>query len=145
MTAIGNVLDQLDDTLCSFSGLVIKGRQLATKMGFPTANISVELNHMHLDCGVYGVKVVYQEQEYVGIMNVGRRPTFNSKDLTIHYEVHIFDFDKKIYNQTLIVNVCFFVREEVQFLNLDSLINQIKKDIRNVNNRFNLINQKMKV
>lgn len=134
-----------DDTLCSFSGFVIKGRQLGTKMGFPTANISVEQNNIHLDRGVYGVKVFYQEQEYVGIMNIGRRPTINSEDLTIHYEVHIFDFDKTIYDSTLLVKVCFFVREEVPFLNLDSLINQITKDIRIVNNRFNLVNLKMKV
>lgn len=112
----------------SFTAKVIKGRQIGRKIGFPTANLDILGKPMHLNQGVYGVRVTVSNVVYFGIMNVGKRPTFKEKDPFLHYEVHILDFDKNLYGERLIVDICFFIREEKTFLTVNHLKKQIQQD-----------------
>ncbi|WP_174732034.1 3,4-dihydroxy-2-butanone-4-phosphate synthase [Mesobacillus harenae] len=125
-----------NDLIDSLSGPVIKGKQLGRKIGFPTANLDVDHDKKHLVNGVYGVKVHFENNIYDGIMNIGLRPTINDGDQTIHYEVHIFNFNKTIYNTILKVDVYFYLREEILFSGVEQLIDQITSDIEKVNKRF---------
>lgn len=43
--------------------------------------------------------------------------------------MHIFDFDEMIYGESLHVEVCFFVREEMSFSGLEELVSQINRDV----------------
>lgn len=117
-------------------GKVLKGRQIGRTIGFPTANLKVDKSKVQLDRGVYGVKVVYKNKEYTGIMNVGLRPTFIKENLEIHYEVHIFDFHEMIYDEILNVEVCFFIRKEISFSNIEQLTTQISIDIAMVKAKY---------
>ena len=60
------------------------------------------------------------------MMNIGIRPTIEGKKRLI--EVNIFDFDADIYGKTLQVNIHSFIRNEVKFSGLDTLIIQLKED-----------------
>lgn len=111
----------------SFSGTVSKGQQLGRQLGFPTANIALEDEHKILPMnGVYAVVVWVDGKKEKGVMNIGTRPTVDGKNLAV--EVHIFDFTKSIYNQSITVEVIDFIRKEQKFNSLESLKNQIQID-----------------
>jgi riboflavin kinase/FMN adenylyltransferase len=60
------------------------------------------------------------------MMNIGTRPTLNGDKQTI--EVHIFEFDKNIYDDTLTIHFIEKIRDEQKFESLDVLKKQLIKD-----------------
>lgn len=109
------------------TGKVEKGRKIATDLGFPTANLKI-VHKVYPPYGVYGVKVVFKNNEYYGIMNIGRNPTLKPGEHSI--EVHIFDFNEELYNRNIIIRVLKFIREERKFDSIEELKSQIKEDIK---------------
>ncbi len=112
----------------SFRGKVIDGYKMGRKIGFPTANIEPDDTEKLIPAtGVYAVKVKWKNFIYLGMMNIGQRPTMEN-GAAISLEVHIFNFDENIYNQTL--EIIFFekIRDEKKFDNVNELIEQLKKD-----------------
>ncbi|WP_077210386.1 riboflavin kinase [Bacillus dakarensis] len=120
----------------SVSGRVMKGNQIGRTIGFPTANLDLSNADTQLERGVYGVKVQYDHKEYIGMMSVGVRPTFHKGETSYHYEVHIFDFAKDIYGEKLVVDILFYIRDEVSFPSVEQLIEQIQKDQKETLKRF---------
>ena len=116
----------------SLSGSVIKGDQRGSQIGFPTANMNVDNNIQIPKNGVYKVKVYLNEILYEGIMNIGHKPTV-SEDTRLSLEVHIFDFNDDIYDADLTVYFNKFIRDEIKFSSIDELIQQISKDIEEIN------------
>lgn len=111
----------------SFSGKVIKGKQIGRTIGFPTANIEIQEPLKLLPKnGVYIVKCLVNNQEVNGIMNIGNRPTLNGTSQSI--EVHLLNFDEDIYGLEITVKMIDFIRNEQKFENLDQLKSQIQKD-----------------
>jgi riboflavin kinase/FMN adenylyltransferase len=112
------------------NGKVIKGNGVGRTIKYPTANIEIKEKYKLIPPkGVYLVKIYLGENEFLGMMNIGNRPTINGLNETI--EIHIFDFDKDIYGKNL--KVCFLkkIRKEKKFDSLTSLKNQLKKDEEN--------------
>ena len=60
-------------------------------------------------------------------MNIGIKPTFKETERTI--EVHIINFNKKIYRKKVVVNILQKKREEKYFNHPDLLKKQIEDDI----------------
>ncbi len=61
------------------SGKVVKGDGIGTKIGYPTANISIdEETKLIPKNGVYGVSTTYNKREYFGLMNIGIRPSIKT-------------------------------------------------------------------
>ncbi len=116
----------------SLSGSVIKGDQRGSQIGFPTANMNVDKNIQIPKNGVYKVKVYLNEILYDGIMNIGHKPTV-SEGTRLSLEVHIFDFNDDIYDADLTVYFKKFIRDEIKFSSIDELIQQISKDIQEIN------------
>ena len=115
----------------SVSGTVITGDKRGRQIGFPTANISTE-KYIYPKFGVYAVKVTFISGKHKGeikngIANFGLRPTFGKKTAVL--EVHLFSFKLNIYKTALKVSFVDYVRPEKKFLGIESLKNQIDKDI----------------
>lgn len=111
----------------TFSGEVVKGKQLGRTIGFPTANIQIKESYKLIPKnGVYIVKSNYDGNTIFGMMNIGNRPTVNGENQTI--EVNFFDFDEDIYNKIISIEILDFIREEQKFDSLDSLKSQLNKD-----------------
>jgi len=113
------------------NGLVVKGFQVGTKIGFPTANIEVDNDFKIIPkTGVYAVKVRHNQFQYNGMLYIGNRPTF-SNDGRKSVEVHIFDFKKDIYNE--IIEICFIkkLRDSIKFEDKDALVHQLNIDKKN--------------
>ena len=129
-----NALRQYVDGL--IIGQVETGKHGRT-IGFPTANLNITDNVL-LESGVYGVYVYYQSNKYLGIMNVGNRPSFNDGNhQTI--EVHILEFNKFIYGELITVETMFYIRKEKKFNQLQDLISQLKADACYARKQFHLL------
>ena len=114
-------------------GKVEHGNRMGHKIGFPTANISIDLNLVTPKFGVYEVAVIKDDRTYKGVMNIGKRPTV-SNDLKLSYEVHILEFDDDIYESVLEVQLVSFIRGEIKFDNIEQLKAQIAIDIKSIKN-----------
>ena len=109
------------------SGIVSKGQSLGRTINFPTANLLIDSQHKIIPPkGVYLVSTFHDENQYYGMMNIGTRPTLNGDKQTI--EVHIFEFDKNIYDDTLTIHFIEKIRDEQKFESLDVLKKQLIKD-----------------
>jgi len=109
------------------NGTVVKGKQLGRTIGFPTANIHIEEDYKLIPkIGVYVVKAVVNEEIVYGMMNIGFNPTVNGDKQTI--EVHLFNFDKDIYDQNIKVSLLHYIREEQKFGSVDALKAQLHQD-----------------
>jgi len=108
-------------------GEVIKGRGVGASIGFPTANIKLPNKNKIVPLqGVYAVNVYYNNNKFGGMLNIGTNPTFNGTELSI--EVHIFNFNQDIYNQTLQIEFCKRIRNEKKFNTVDELKQQLSMD-----------------
>lgn len=109
------------------TGLVVKGDQIGKSIGFPTANVAIEEKYkLWPSNGVYLVQSRIDQQNVWGMMNIGNRPTVAGKKTTI--EVHFFDFNKNLYEQTIALDIHVKIREENKFDSLESLKKQLQKD-----------------
>ena len=115
----------------SIVGKVKKGRQLGKKIGFPTCNLNIN-DYVIAKPGVYAVKICQKNKKssLKGIANLGYRPTFNQKKLLL--EVHIFNFNKNLYNKYLTIEFIDFIRKERKFKNAKQLKKQIRLDMNKV-------------
>ncbi|MDP3427758.1 MAG: riboflavin kinase, partial [Humidesulfovibrio sp.] len=107
-------------------GRVVDGmKRGASLLGFPTANIAYS-DVLLPKPGVYAVWAVLDGQALPAVANVGNNPTFGDTGLTL--EVHIMDFSRNIYGQTLGVQFVQRLRSERKFETIDALKARIGED-----------------
>lgn len=115
------------------------------KLGVPTANLrpaDVEKQIEGLPPGVYfgwaqlipAENTTYSEEDrsvFKMVMNIGKRPTFvkdNSPDISV--EVHVMhSYKDDFYGQKMRVAVLGYLRPEMKFENINSLLSRIQTDI----------------
>ncbi|MEP3387944.1 MAG: bifunctional riboflavin kinase/FAD synthetase [Reichenbachiella sp.] len=113
--------------LYSIQGTVVEGKQIGSKLGFPTANISVAEDFKLIPKdGAYAVRARVNNQWHKGMLNVGIRPTVGGLHRVI--ETHLFDFDEQIYNQPIQIEFVKYLRDEQKFDSLEHLKIQLQKD-----------------
>jgi riboflavin kinase/FMN adenylyltransferase len=104
----------------TIKGRVIEGNKIGRTIGYPTANIVVGDKYKLIPAdGVYAVKVIHQTKLYGGMLNIGNNPTIPGKRRSI--EVHIFNFDKIIYEEEITIEFVMRLRKELKFENIDEL------------------------
>jgi len=137
-----------------FEGTVMQGDQIGRTIGYPTANLQLnnEDKLVPVD-GVYAVSVLILEPNedisffslsntnlnfIHGMMYIGSRPVVNGKRRVI--EINLFDFDKDIYSQKMVVNIYGYTRGDLPLKSLDELKTQLaqdKIDVLKILNNFN--------
>ena len=112
-------------------GTVEHGFKRGRKIGFPTLNVSIPKNERILGEGVYAVKVKIDKDNswYEGMASIGHNETFGD-DLEKTVEINLFNFDKSVYGEEVIVKWYKFLREMVKFDSVEELIDQLNKDKR---------------
>lgn len=109
------------------SGTIVKGKQLGRTIGYPTANVQVPEEYKLIPAnGVYAVRVLYQDAQFDGMLNIGTRPTVDGTYRTT--EVNIFDFEREIYGEKLTILFEQKLRDEVKFSGIEALKNQLNFD-----------------
>ncbi|MBE2893569.1 bifunctional riboflavin kinase/FAD synthetase [Spirabiliibacterium falconis] len=115
-------------------GRVVHGKKLGRTIGFPTANVFLNRKVIPIQ-GVYAVEVIAQQNRYLGVANVGNRPTVDGLSRPL-LEVHLFDFSGSLYGQSIEVIFHHKLRPEVKFANITELKTQILQDVENAKRFF---------
>ena len=115
----------------TLTGTVVHGAGIGRKLGFPTANISLddEMQLLPAD-GVYEVDVHICDEQHKGVMNIGVKPTVSGKERTL--EVYILEFEGDIYGKNIAVGFVRRLRGEQSFDNINALRFQIEVDVARV-------------
>ena len=111
-------------------GRVRSGEKRGRLLGFPTANLHLRDTALCPALGVYAIRFGLSENGatkwYPGVANLGNRPTFDGKGVTL--ESHLFDFDADIYGRHARVAFIEHLRPEIKFDGLDAIKAQIALD-----------------
>lgn len=106
-------------------GIVIEGKHVGEKNGFPTANIKLEQN---LEPGIYAGITYVDRKEHLSAIYVG--PSSNI------LETHILDFQGSLYSQKISVKIDKKIRDPITFKDRNHLVNQISEDIKIINSFY---------
>ncbi len=110
-------------------GEVIHGEKRGRELGYPTANMSVKGLHLPR-LGVYAVKADVltgpHKGSYNGAASLGVRPMFGVNQPNL--ETFIFDFKGDLYGAHLSIAFVDYLRPELKFDGLPSLITQMAAD-----------------
>ncbi|WP_456426068.1 bifunctional riboflavin kinase/FAD synthetase [Rhodocaloribacter sp.] len=113
----------------ALGGTVVEGARRGRSIGFPTANLEVDHPRKVIPkIGVYAVLATLDDGVTTlgGMMNIGRRPTF--EDAGLHLEVHLLEFDGDLYGRRLRIEFVERLRDERKFESIDALVEQLSRD-----------------
>jgi len=108
-------------------GEVKNGLHQGTKIGFPTANLSLDFPYVMPKEGVYMGYCEAFSKKYKAMISISTHPTLNQLSRPI-IEVHIIDFSGMLYGNTIYVDFTERIRDIVKFDSPEDLIKQLAKD-----------------
>ncbi len=113
-------------------GTVERGIGLGRKLGFPTANVRYSNRKLLPTDGVYACWVEVGNESYCGMMFIGQNHFNPTARVTV--EANIFDFDRDIYDEEIIVYPSRYIRENRKYDSTEALVRQIENDKQRVLN-----------
>lgn len=116
----------------SVRGQVVSGDHRGRGLGFPTANLELPERKLFPANGIYAARVRLwnkgaPDEWFHSATSIGVRPTFGDGQRRL-VEVHILDFDRDIYGQTLEAHFVQRLRDEQRFPSVAALIGQMRQD-----------------
>lgn len=107
-------------------GLVVRGAQRGSKLGFPTANVA-RIDTLLPPDGIYAGKALVEQTAYPAAISLGTNPTFGEQSLKV--EVFLLDFNGDLYDRPLQVDFITRLRDTIKFDSAQKLIDQMKVDV----------------
>ena len=127
--------DQPLSPIHTFSGVVQHGEGNGHTVGMPTANIPYTGPVGQALFGVYASLVEIEDALYIGVTNVGLRPTLgDGQEPTV--ETYIPGFSRDIYGREITVTLYLFLRPTVQMASLAQVQAQVSRDVRTAQERL---------
>lgn len=114
----------------SLVGEVVEGDRRGRLLGFPTANLRLDVRKLLPANGVYAVRARLPgetQATHPAVCNIGVRPTFGGEPRLI-VEVHLLDVTMDLYGLELAAEVVARLRDERRFAGVDELKAQIGAD-----------------
>ena len=115
--------------LYHMSGRVIHGQGNGRKVQMPTANLSIAPGSVLPPFGVYAARVRVQGGEYLGVTNVGLRPTLTQEEAPT-VETYLLDFQGDLYGQEMDLFLYAFLRPTRKMASLKAVKAQVEADAR---------------
>jgi riboflavin kinase/FMN adenylyltransferase len=112
-------------------GRVIRGEQRGRALGFPTANLSPELEGFIPADGVYAGWLTVEGERLPAAISVGNNPTFDGVPER-QVEAHVLDRDLDLYGKSVEVSFVSRIRGMEKFDGIDALVEQIGHDVSQV-------------
>ena len=109
--------------------LVRYGYRLGRTLGTPTINMCFQSGVLIPAFGVYAT-MAYPDGggEFIGVTNIGVRPTVDNGHSQITAETHILNFQGNLYGRQVRIEFFKRLRPEIKFADIDDLKAQIKRD-----------------
>jgi len=107
-------------------GVVVEGDKRGRQIGFPTANVAIDPDHVLPADGVYACLVEHEGRRLLAVTNIGVRPTFNGLRRTV--EAHLLDWSGDLYGRSIRVEFVQRLRGEQKFSGVEALVAQIRQD-----------------
>lgn len=116
--------------LFSVNGKVIRGSNIGSTIGSPTANLSLE-NNVRVGEGVYAGWAQYNKKIYKAAIVAGVPPSFTDK--TEKFEVFMINFSGgEIYGEKVKVFLFKKLREQIKFRDKEKLKLRIAADVKEI-------------
>jgi riboflavin kinase/FMN adenylyltransferase len=116
---------ELLDRFYHIKGMVVNGDGRGSELGFPTANLDDIETKLPFD-GIYSTYVEFQGECRPAMAYIGFSPTFDGEKRKV--EVHIFDFNEKIYGEELKVFFVAKIRDDEKFNDSETLKRKLTID-----------------
>ena len=113
--------------LHELTGPVVHGQGKGTPGGFPTANLALPEGTVLPPRGVYWTRITIEERDYLGVTNVGLRPTADDRD-DVTVETFLPEYQGDLYGKTIDLTFLRYLRETVRFPDMGALKAQIGRD-----------------
>ena len=114
----------------SVRGVVERGDQRGSGIGFPTANLPVpNVMAWPADAVYAGWCDRSDGSRHPCAINIGRRPTFYEHTEQSLLEAHLIDFEGDLYGEQVDVSFVGFLRSERKFEGIDQLVAQLRTDV----------------
>ncbi len=119
---------ELDTSFPIISATVIHGDKVGRTLGFPTANLDVQLDPAVIKPGVYTALIELRPDEapYTALAYFG--PRYILGEHKNSFEVYVLNFDNNLYGQEVRVQLLEFRRAPLPFTDLEALRQQLEKD-----------------
>lgn len=111
----------------SLTGVVVHGRGIGKLVGMPTANLAPAPGALLPPVGVYLTRVLLEDREYLGVTNVGARPTID-RDPEVTVETHLLNFSGDLYGREMEIFLFNRLRSPLRFPDFSQLLDQIRRD-----------------
>lgn len=109
-------------------GKIVHGKGNGRKVGMPTANLDYGTAQKLPEKGVYGVIAKTGGNEYIGVTNVGTRPSVD-QDSRITVETYIPGYDLELYGKEMELEFHLYLRGIEKFSSLEEVKKQVEKDV----------------
>ena len=97
------------------------GNRLGHHIGYPTANVEIreKIKLLPRD-GIFAATATINGIEYKGMLYIGLRPSIDAEE-EHRVEIHLFDFDRQIYDQEISLELYKFIRDDRKFPTMEEL------------------------
>ncbi len=118
---------ELLGALPSIRSTVVHGEQRGRTLGFPTANLSPDIEGFIPVDGVYAAWLVIDGERYGAAVSIGNNPTFEGVPEK-QVEAHAFDQNFDLYGRSVEVQFVEYIRGMRKFSGADELAAQMARD-----------------
>ena len=116
-------------------GTIGHGQALGRTVGMPTANLMLHRYKRKPPDGVYATISTLDNQLYMGLTNVGTKPTVDDSG-AVSVETHLLDLNRNLYGETQLLEFYFYIRDVKKFDNLGQVKAQVDRDLAHVRERL---------
>lgn len=117
----------------ALTGMIVKGEQRGTDMGFATANVEVDGSFGQLGSFVYAAYGTLGEVRYKAAVSIGEPPTFSAESRVFNpyfFEAHLLDYEgADLYDQELKLEFVENLRPMKKFDDVQELIATVMGNI----------------
>jgi riboflavin kinase/FMN adenylyltransferase len=111
----------------SIRATVVGGEQRGRELGYPTANLSPEIEGFVPVDGVYAAHILIDGQRYGAAVSIGNNPTFEGvPDRQV--EAHVLDQNFDLYGKRVQLEFIAYVRPMQKFPDAGALVTQMRRD-----------------
>ena len=111
----------------SIRSTVVHGEQRGRELGYPTANLSPDIEGFIPRDGVYAAWATVDGTRYGSAVSIGNNPTFEGVPQK-QVEAHLLDQKMDLYDQAIELEFVEYIRPMNKFDSVESLVEQMHRD-----------------